>query len=205
MSTSSALASSSTPSSVSSLTSRVLSFVGLEDNPYFSAGFALGVAGTGLAAARGAGRGALTLAQRHLLVTLEVTSKDKSYPWVLQWLTQQAAPPPASDGGGGLLSPSRLFQETLRFQRSMRFFLANSLQKLSISCERLPQRSHFRTSPLYREAGNSARARSSTLKRERSARVQGHLLRSGAGSRRARSPQRASKRFVHHFNNTKQL
>ena len=33
---------------------------------------------------------AATLAQRHLLVTLEVTSKDKAYPWVLQWLTAQA-------------------------------------------------------------------------------------------------------------------
>merc|ERR1719181_1087802 len=26
------------------------------------------------------------LARRHLMVTLEVTSKDVSYPWVLQWL-----------------------------------------------------------------------------------------------------------------------
>ncbi|EOD34130.1 putative mitochondrial chaperone BCS1, partial [Emiliania huxleyi CCMP1516] len=69
----------------------------LEDNPYFSAGFALGVAGTGLAAARGAGRGALTLAQRHLLVTLEVTSKDKSYPWVLHRLFG------GGGGGGGAL------------------------------------------------------------------------------------------------------
>ena len=39
---------------------------------------------------RGASRSALTLAQRHLLVTLEVTSKDRSYPWVLQWLTAQS-------------------------------------------------------------------------------------------------------------------
>eukprot|EP00967_Tisochrysis_lutea_P129861 scaffold223843_cov24-Tisochrysis_lutea.AAC.4 len=78
------------PPPPSGLASRMSALIGLEDNPYFSAGFALGVAGTGLAALRGAGRAALTLAQRHLLVTLEVTSKDKSYPWVLQWLTEQA-------------------------------------------------------------------------------------------------------------------
>lgn len=62
----------------------------LSSNPYFSAGFGLGILGTGLTLARGAGRAALTLAQRHLLVTLEVTSKDRSYPWVLALLTAQA-------------------------------------------------------------------------------------------------------------------
>jgi chaperone BCS1 len=62
----------------------------LDGNPYFSAGFGLGILGTGLAALRGAGKAAMTMAQRHLLVTLEVTSKDKAYPWVLQWLTTQA-------------------------------------------------------------------------------------------------------------------
>ena len=60
------------------------------DNPYFSAGFGLGILGSGLAALRGSAKMAATLAQRHLLVTLEVTSKDKAYPWVLQWLTAQA-------------------------------------------------------------------------------------------------------------------
>jgi hypothetical protein len=86
-----------------SLTGRLTSMFGLEDNPYFSAGFALGVAGTGLAAVRGASRAALTLAQRHLLVTLEVTSKDKSYPWVLQWLTEQAQVGGGAGGGSGAL------------------------------------------------------------------------------------------------------
>jgi len=62
----------------------------LDGNPYFSAGFGLGLLGTGFAAMRGAGKAAVTMAQRHLLVTLEVTSKDKAYPWVLQWLTRQA-------------------------------------------------------------------------------------------------------------------
>ena len=67
-------------------------------NPYFSAGFGLGLLGTGMALARGAGKAAMTLAQRHLLVTLEVTSKDRAYPWVLQWLNAQAR------GGGSTVA-----------------------------------------------------------------------------------------------------
>ena len=62
----------------------------LEGNPYFSAGFGLAIMGTGLALLRGAGKTAVTMAKRHLLITLEVTSKDRAYPWVLQWLTEQA-------------------------------------------------------------------------------------------------------------------
>ena len=62
----------------------------LEGNPYFSAGFGLAIMGTGLALMRGAGKTAVTMAKRHLLITLEVTSKDRAYPWVLQWLTEQA-------------------------------------------------------------------------------------------------------------------
>ena len=62
----------------------------LEGNPYFSAGFGLAIMGTGLAVMRGAGKAAVTMAKRHLLITLEVTSKDRAYPWVLQWLTEQA-------------------------------------------------------------------------------------------------------------------
>ena len=62
----------------------------LDGNPYFSAGFGLGILGTCFTIARGAGKAAITLAQRHMLMTLEVTSKDKAYPWVLQWLTRQA-------------------------------------------------------------------------------------------------------------------
>ena len=62
----------------------------LEGNPYFSAGFGLAIMGTGLALLRGAGKTAVTMAKRHLLITLEVTSKDRAYPWVLQWLTLQA-------------------------------------------------------------------------------------------------------------------
>ena len=43
----------------------------LEGNPYFSAGFGLAIMGTGLAVLRGAGKTAVTMAKRHLLITLE--------------------------------------------------------------------------------------------------------------------------------------
>jgi len=62
----------------------------LSSNPYFSAGFGLGILGTGLALVRGGARASASLAQRHLLTTLEVTSKDRSYPWVLNLLNAHA-------------------------------------------------------------------------------------------------------------------
>ena len=68
----------------------ILGTLALEGNPCFSAGFGLAIMGTGLALLRGAGKTAVTMAKRHLLITLEVTSKDRAYPWVLQWLTDQA-------------------------------------------------------------------------------------------------------------------
>ena len=70
-------------------------FAVLQGNPYFEAGFGLSVFGTALAAARGSVKGLTTIARRHFLVTLEVTSKDRAYPWVLAWLTQQASSPGA--------------------------------------------------------------------------------------------------------------
>jgi mitochondrial chaperone BCS1 len=69
----------------------------LQGNPYFEAGFGLSLFGTGLAIARGGGKSLLTLTKRHFLVTLEITNKDRSYPWVLSWLTRQAS----ITGGGG--------------------------------------------------------------------------------------------------------
>lgn len=82
-------------------------FAALRANPYFVAGFGLSVLGTGLALARGVGGGAVKLAKRHFLVTLEVTSKDRSYPWVLSWLTAKAARQggvAGSPAGGGWFS-----------------------------------------------------------------------------------------------------
>ena len=86
-----ASAAAAAPSATASLPSWLQPPAFLDGNPYFSAGFGLGILGTGMAALRGSAKAAMTMAQRHLLVTLEVTSKDKAYPWVLQWLTHQAA------------------------------------------------------------------------------------------------------------------
>lgn len=59
------------------------------DNAMFSGGFGLAVLAAGAQLLRGASQVGITLAKRHFLVTLEVTSKDRSYPWVLQWLSAQ--------------------------------------------------------------------------------------------------------------------
>ncbi|KAI8374100.1 BCS1 N terminal-domain-containing protein [Choanephora cucurbitarum] len=59
-------------------------------NPMFSAGFGLIGVGAGLTLLRrGAVLGASAL-RRRLLVTLEIPSKDKSYFWFLQWMSQNA-------------------------------------------------------------------------------------------------------------------
>lgn len=58
------------------------------NNPYFAAGGGLMVLGAGLAAARlGIKRGSGFL-YRQLLVDLEIPSKDKSYLWFLEWMSQ---------------------------------------------------------------------------------------------------------------------
>ncbi|XP_022098046.1 mitochondrial chaperone BCS1-like [Acanthaster planci] len=62
----------------------------LKDNPYFGAGFGLVTVGAFLALAKkGAQYGTIAL-RRHLLMTLEVPSKDKSYYWLLHWITVNA-------------------------------------------------------------------------------------------------------------------
>lgn len=62
----------------------------LHDNPYFSAGFGLLGVGAVFAATRQGLSRALYLAQRRYLTTVEVTSKDPAYGWVVNWLTRQA-------------------------------------------------------------------------------------------------------------------
>ena len=64
---------------------------GLMDNELFSAGF--GLFGVGMAAGllrTGWRQGAVVL-QRQCFVTLEIPSKDKSYHWVLQWISAKAS------------------------------------------------------------------------------------------------------------------
>ncbi|OMH81288.1 Mitochondrial chaperone BCS1 [Zancudomyces culisetae] len=62
----------------------------LANNPYFSAGFGLLGVGAGLAVLRQSSRKLAALIRRQMLVTLEIPSKDKSYQWVLQWLSENS-------------------------------------------------------------------------------------------------------------------
>lgn len=59
----------------------------LGDNPYFGAGFGLVGVGAGLTAARRGLNFALVFFKRHYVMTLEITHRDPSYPWILNWLT----------------------------------------------------------------------------------------------------------------------
>ncbi|GAA5837869.1 hypothetical protein JCM11251_004683 [Rhodosporidiobolus azoricus] len=63
----------------------------LDSNPYFSAGFGLMALGVAAQVARRSAVQAAHLAQRRLLVSLEISSKDPSYLWFLQWMSQQSA------------------------------------------------------------------------------------------------------------------
>ena len=58
----------------------------LGDNQFFAGGLGLALLGAGASVLRRSGSMVSMMARRHLVMTLEVTSKDASYPWVLQWL-----------------------------------------------------------------------------------------------------------------------
>lgn len=57
------------------------------DNAVFSGGFGLAVVAAGAQVLRSGYKVGVQMLRRHFLVTLEVTSKDRSYPWMLQWLS----------------------------------------------------------------------------------------------------------------------
>ncbi|EGD86857.1 hypothetical protein H112_05371 [Trichophyton rubrum D6] len=62
-------------------------FAQLSDNPFFTAGFGLAGLGAGLTLAqRGIRHGAILL-RRRMLVDVEISIKDDSYPWFLNWMT----------------------------------------------------------------------------------------------------------------------
>ncbi|RWS30619.1 mitochondrial chaperone BCS1-like protein [Leptotrombidium deliense] len=62
----------------------------LGNNPYFGAGFGLAGLGLGLASLRSLAGVATIVFRRQCMITLEVTCRDKSYFWLLQYLTRNA-------------------------------------------------------------------------------------------------------------------
>lgn len=66
-------------------------FSGLADNNFFTAGFGLFTVGAGAAILRKGLQGALILFRRNYMITLEVPCRDKSYQWLLQWITKRGA------------------------------------------------------------------------------------------------------------------
>ncbi|KAE8747280.1 hypothetical protein FOCC_FOCC005924 [Frankliniella occidentalis] len=63
----------------------------LSDNPYFGAGFGLFTVGAAGAILRKGLQTSLILFRRHYMTTMEVHCRDKSYQWVLQWMTEKGA------------------------------------------------------------------------------------------------------------------
>ncbi|XP_043263195.1 mitochondrial chaperone BCS1 [Colletes gigas] len=63
----------------------------LSDNPYFGAGFGLFGLGAGAAILRKGMQAGMIFFRRHYMITLEVPCRDKSYQWLLQWITHKGA------------------------------------------------------------------------------------------------------------------
>ena len=63
----------------------------LQGNPYFGAGFGLVGVGASIAFLRKLNQLAMVAFRRHCMITLEVSSRDKSYQWLLQWISNQAS------------------------------------------------------------------------------------------------------------------
>lgn len=66
-------------------------FASLAQNPYFGAGFGLFGIGASAAMLRKGMQTSVILFKRHYMITLEVPCRDKSYQWLLHWMTQKGA------------------------------------------------------------------------------------------------------------------
>ncbi|PLN85734.1 mitochondrial chaperone Bcs1 [Aspergillus taichungensis] len=62
-------------------------FSQLTNNPFFTAGFGLAGLGAGLSFAQKGFRHGAALLRRRMLVDVEISIKDDSYPWFLHWMT----------------------------------------------------------------------------------------------------------------------
>ncbi|SPO27919.1 related to BCS1 - mitochondrial protein of the AAA family of ATPases [Ustilago trichophora] len=62
----------------------------IADNPIFSGGLGLMVFGGAVAMIRRGAKVAASTAQRRLLISLEIPSKDRAHPWFLHWMAAQA-------------------------------------------------------------------------------------------------------------------
>lgn len=63
----------------------------LASNSLFTAGFGLFGVGVGASLLRKAAQGFFIMFRRHYMITLEVPCRDRSYQWLLQWITQKGA------------------------------------------------------------------------------------------------------------------
>ncbi|KAK2723602.1 mitochondrial chaperone BCS1-like [Artemia franciscana] len=66
-------------------------FKTLSENPYFGAGFGLFGVGAGAAILRKGFQIGSIYFRRNYMITLEVPCRDKSYQWLLQWITEKGA------------------------------------------------------------------------------------------------------------------
>ncbi|KAK4570509.1 Complex III assembly protein translocase and chaperone [Recurvomyces mirabilis] len=64
-------------------------FAQLQSNPFFTAGFGLAALGAALRYGSRGVQQTAALIRRRMLVDLEITRHDKSYEWVLNWMTAQ--------------------------------------------------------------------------------------------------------------------
>ncbi|UYV73713.1 BCS1L [Cordylochernes scorpioides] len=62
----------------------------LQDNQFFSAGFGLAGMAMGMAVLRKCSQYGMLYMRRNFMMTLEVPCRDKSYQWLLQWVTHHA-------------------------------------------------------------------------------------------------------------------